>query len=139
MEQNNKTLLIAVLIILLALVAFNFNNISGRPVSDVSDASISASPSVVTIDDRTGSGTNVDLVVDTGSVGLDKRVYLHRADGSRMGTVTETLCTASSSECNGVISKRFFIPSSVPSGEYYISGSKDTAIVNSNTFSVRHV
>lgn len=30
MDQNNKTLLIAVLVMLLALVALNFNNISGR-------------------------------------------------------------------------------------------------------------
>ena len=137
MEQNNKTLLIAVLIILLALVAFNFNNISGRPVTEINDASISVSPSIVIVDDRTSSGEFIDVVVDTGSVGLEPQMWLHRADGSRISGSSDRLCNTNL--CNGVRSKRFFISQGNPSGQYFIRMSRGVASVDSNIFTVRHV
>ncbi len=145
MEQNNKTLLIAVLIILLALVAFNFNKISGKVVDDGSDVSVVVSPSLVTF-----SGNEVvkqvTVTVDTGSVGVDNQLDLYSVkEGytNRVGSgVSDKLC-GTKSICTGVISKQFLIPSSVDTGDYLIRVERDNPSYNfkvdSNIITVNHV
>ena len=121
MERNNKILLFAVLIILVALVAFNFNTISGRtPYED--SILISASPSLV---DFGGGSTQkpVTVVVDAGDVCVDTKFYLYNEDGSRYGGFSDNLCT--DSICYGIITKTSWISSSIDSGQYFFRVKRD--------------
>ncbi|MEK6952907.1 MAG: hypothetical protein AABX29_07885 [Nanoarchaeota archaeon] len=143
MEQNNKTLLVAVLIILLALVAFNFNKISGRAVGDGSDVSIVVSPSVVTFSgDETGKF--ITVTVDTGGVGVDSQLELFSVVGGlrERVSISDTLC-GTKSLCNGVVSKQFLIPARIPSGDYVVRVERSNPSYNfkvdSNVFTVNHV
>lgn len=143
MEQNNKTLLVAVLIILLALVAFNFNKISGRAVGDGSDVSVVVSPSIVTFN---GDETTkfITVTVDTGSVGVDSQLELFSVVGGlrERVSISDTLC-GTKSICNGVVSKQFLIPSRVESGDYVIGVERSNSAygfkVDSNIFTINHV
>jgi len=145
MEQNNKTLLIAVVIILLALVAFNFNKISGRAVGDGSDVSVVVSPSVVTFSgDETAK--QITVTVDTGSVGVDNELGVYSVENGntyRVGSgLTDKLC-GTKSQCTGVISKQMLIPASIDSGNYLVRVERDNPSYNfkvdSNIFRVNHV
>ncbi|MBI2498632.1 hypothetical protein HYV88_00145 [Candidatus Woesearchaeota archaeon] len=143
MEQNNKTLLVAVLIILLALVAFNFNKISGRVVGDGSDVSVVVSPSIVTFSGDE-SAKFVTVTVDTGSVGVDSQLELFSVNSGlkERVSISDTLC-GTQSICNGVVSKQFLIPARVQSGDYIIRVERSNPSYNfkvdSNIFTINHV
>ncbi len=131
MERNNKTLLIAVLIMLLALVSLNFNNISGR-AGGSSDAIVRVTPASLSVPG------NANLFVDTNGVTVDSTVQLYRASGERAG-VTGNLCKGSS--CKGVLRENFFIDSRITPGRYFIRitqiGGGLGRSFDSNMFTVR--
>ena len=110
MERNNKTLLIAVLIMLLALVSLNFSNISGK-VGGSENVIVRVSPSNIRVPD------SVNLYVDAAGVSIDSTTHLYRSDGSR-ASVTNRICK--SSFCTGIVSSKYFIDSRIEPGVYFI-------------------
>ena len=140
MESNNKTLLIAVLIILLALVAFNFNKISGRVAGDA-DISVAVSPKIIEFD-RYDAAKTITITVDAGSIGVDKDVRLFRIADSgrkyRMGSPRWNLCNGNI--CTGKISKNLRLSASLGSGDYFfrLRRSNYDIVVDSNRFTIRH-
>ncbi len=130
MDKNNKTLLIAVLIMLLALVALNFNSISGKSTTGGSVV-VSASPSVVKVPGY------VDLYVNSYDIRVDSKVYMYEASGERVGWVVDNFCPGTT--CKGEFTKQFYIPRGVEPGRYYIkiTGSQSRGGEwDSNMFSV---
>jgi hypothetical protein len=86
MDQNNKILIGAALIILVAIVSFRYTDITGEVTKD---AVISVSPSKVYFEMR---GDNVydaaklvTINVKPGTYGVDRDLELYREDGSRVG------------------------------------------------------
>ena len=136
MEKNNKILLFAVLIILVALVYFNFNTISGKTPYGNSIL-ISVSPAYI---DFSGGSTQkpVTVVVDAGDIGADTKFYLYYEDGSRYGGFSDNLCT--DSICYGIITKTTWISSSIDSGQYFFEITRDNygLQANSNLFEVNN-
>jgi len=140
MENNNKTLLIAVLIILLALVAFNFNKISGRVTGDT-DIGVTVSPTIIDFD-RFDGAKIITVTVDAGSIGVDKDVRLYRLEGSRryrIGSATWTLCNRDI--CTGTISKNLRLSAGLDSGNYVLRLERDNYDIqkDSNMFTIRHI
>lgn len=140
MENNNKTLLIAVLIILLALVAFNFNKISGRVVGEA-DITVAVNPTVIDFG-RFDAAKTITATVDGGSIGIDKRIQLYEVEGSRKNRVSGqswTLCNRNI--CTGKISKNLRISSNLDSGIYVLRLERNNydIVVDSNVFRVRHI
>ena len=89
MNKDNKVLLGAILIILVALVSFNFGDITGKAVSEGSIVAIS--PKTVT------AGEYINVYVKPGSKGVEKLAYIYREGDIRMaGTIS--LCRTSKCE-----------------------------------------
>ena len=126
MERNNKTLLIAVLIMLLALVSLNFNNISGKVTND--QVQVTVSPTSV------GAPGCVNVFVDAGkTVECTANLYL---DGTRAFGLTDRICSGRINY--GVFRGEFCLDSRVEPGTSYAIGvnTRDGDVVLSNTFSV---
>ena len=126
MERNNKTLLIAVLIMLLALVSLNFNNISGRVTND--KVQVTVSPTSVS------SPGCVNVFVDAGET-VECVANLYR-DGNRAFGLTDRICSGSVN--SGVFRGEFCLDSRVSPGTSYAIGVNTRAgeVVLSNTFNV---
>lgn len=86
MEKDNKILLGAILIILVAMVSFSFRGITGKAVSE--KTIVAVSPGSIT------AGESITIYVKPGSVGVEQMAYFYREDGLRIpGTVS--LCRSS--------------------------------------------
>ena len=103
MEKNNKTLLIAVLIMLLALVSLNFNKISGRATD--SDSSHALTLRLDNNDCNLGTQVGATLSGDLGATSHDPSVKI-RVDGS----VVSTDELSGGNVQTGYISERLYIP-----------------------------
>ena len=147
MENNNKTLLIAVLIILLALVAFNFNKISGSVSQDLLDIGIVVSPTVIKFD-RDDGAKIITVTVNAGNIGLDgegldKQIELYEVENTgrrdRVAGKTWNLCNTNI--CTGTISKNLQVGAEVPSGRYVLRLERDNYDIEvySNEFIIRHI
>jgi len=98
MNKDNKVLLGAILIILVALVSFNFGDITGKAVSEGSIVAIS--PKTIT------AGEYINVYIKPGSKGVEQLAYLYREDGARLpGTIN--LC--STSKCDEEINVKYKI------------------------------
>lgn len=129
MEGNNKTLLLAVLIILLAVVSFNFSNISGMVAGSKVD--VYPKENICT----RYQGSTVVSVLATGR--FEKDFNMHNADdGTRMGGTSENLCTKST--CDGTNQKSVKV--SCQPGRYFFR-LKETGrsgdFVDSPAFTIR--
>ena len=98
MEKDNKVLISAILIILVALVSFNFGDITGKAVKE--NTVVAISPLEVT------AGETITVYVKPGSNGVEKLAYVYSKKGIRLpGTIS--LCR--SSKCEDVLSVEYKI------------------------------
>lgn len=98
MDKDNKILLSAILIILVALVSFNFGDITGKIVKD--STVVAVSPSEVT------AGEYITVYVNPGSDGVKNVAYVYRENDVRI-PATINLC--GSSKCEDEISVTYKI------------------------------
>ena len=123
MERDNKILLGAVLILLVAMLSFNFNSITGK-VTASNKAAVRADPSSVyfSADDLANRPTkvvSVKVTVSSGSV--ENNLQLYRSSGERMNGKTRQLC-GSKSECKkGTYQVDFKMGAELEDGEYYFA------------------
>ena len=94
MEKNNRFLLFVVFIILLILVAFNLNRISGKVTGDITgDVEIEIRPDELVFD-RYDNSHVVNILVDAGDIGVDQN-YILREASTRDKKAEENLCRSS--------------------------------------------
>ena len=128
MEKNNRFLLVVAFVILIIIVVFTLNNISGK-VTHNAQFSTELNPSTLTFS-RQDASHIVNIIVATGPTGVDRDYFLREyPSGDR--EKQENLCTKST--CEGVISDNVLISADIPSGEYYFEFTKDCTnnLVNS--------
>ena len=94
MEYNNKILFLAVLIILVGVIAFNFNSISGR--ATIQTPQISVSPKVIEFTlGPNGYGSEGVTFSFNAPSGVDRDAYLFYDSGDymkRKGRININLC-----------------------------------------------
>ena len=145
MDRNTRILLFAVLIILLALVALNFNSLTGKVLSN-QKIDIDIQPSVIECGpyDRTKI---VNIVVSPGVMGIDNTFSLYEVRNvkgkelwRRLGGSTDHLCR--NAVCKGDISKNYKIPcDDFASGRYGFKFSRDNyhTELPSPLFTIKHI
>ncbi|MFH1591915.1 MAG: hypothetical protein ABIB47_00940 [Candidatus Woesearchaeota archaeon] len=134
--DNRKVLLFAVLVILLALVGLNFKGITGKQLGG--GVVIELSPTDVDCR-RQDSSKIIYVFVDAGSVGVDQKFYMHRADdGTRVGGSSDNLCPQSI--CTGAHSKNYRLSCGLPSEEYFFRFTRDNynLVFDSEVFTLTH-
>ena len=99
MEKNSKILLLAVLIMLLSLVSFNFNkeDISGRSVS--SSPSVVVSPNFLNFKWEMGEYEGKSATITVNGNNIERNMYMYDADKNRLGSYLWNVCGGS--YCNG--------------------------------------
>lgn len=122
MEKNNRFLLFVVFIILLILAAFNLNRISGKVIGyTADDVKIEIRPKEL-IFDRYDNSHVVNVLIDSGDIGVDKK-YILREANSGYKEAEESLCE--NSICDGKRSDNFLIRTDIASGDYYFEFTRD--------------
>lgn len=90
MEKNTKTILLAIFILLIAIVSFNFTGITGKAVSSV----LEVSPKTV------HRGGVIRVEVNPTKDGIDNRyMYIHRMNGARIEGSKIWVCGRYGSVC----------------------------------------
>ena len=135
--SNNGILLIIVLILLLAVVALNFNKFKTTGKVQSGDILININPKTVNCG-RYDNSKVINIFADAGSVGLDTKFYMHKKEGTRVGTSSDNLCKPSI--CTGLHSKNYRIGCELNSGEYFFRFSRDNydITVDSPSFQITH-
>jgi len=126
MEKDNKILLGAVLIMLVAMISFNFDSITGKAAGSGSGVSVSADPSrlhfsyedleigtrIVTVNVRVKDG-----YLDNSD---DEGLELYRASGERIGGKGASLC-GTKSRCgkDDIKTIAYKFSSELEEGNYY--------------------
>ncbi len=121
MEKDNKVLLGAVLILLVAMVSFSFNDaVTGEVTS--SAASVSASPTQVyfNFDDLANRPTKiVTVTVNVREGSVENDIQLYRDTGEKV-EAKKQICKASASTCSkGVYEVPVQVSSSLEEGDYF--------------------
>jgi len=152
MEQNNKVLLLAGLIVLVAIVSFNFNGITGKAVSDISVEVEEAS--LVFHRDIDGRMANyeapskfVTVNINTNGELIDRQIDLYKIGNNgkdnKVGTASSKM-SCSTSRCQGQFTHRLRIDQAVAevqqkdSEDYFVRVYQDKTrqSFNSNTFKI---
>ena len=118
MEKNSKILLLAVLIMLLSLVSFNFNreDISGRSVS--SSPSVVISPSSLNFKWVRGEFESLPVAITVNGNNIESEFYMYDSNKHRDGSSMRNLC--SDSYCNGRNSVTAYLDGdALEAGTYY--------------------
>lgn len=137
MEANNKVLVIAVLVLLLGVVTFNFNSISGRQVQE--DVRVSVNPQVIDFAWYMGEyGRESITATVTAPNGVEKKFYLHRGDGTRVGGSSENLCNRNI--CFGTNAKTvYFDGDDLSDGQYFFRFTRGRdGVYDSPRFTIVH-
>ena len=128
MEKDNKILLGAVLILLVAMVSFNFNTLTGEVTSsEKARATITASPSDVyfSYNDLNHQTTKkVDLTVNIENGEFVNEVWLYRFNGERIEKIDNHLCSPDGNTQSSYCRPRVYrltasVSSNLEEGDYY--------------------
>ena len=146
MDKDTKVLLMAVVIILVALVSFNLNDLTGKPTLNVGSASVSGASITVT-PGSVSFGWNVEKMpltvrVDLGSNVADTKMNLYRCNP---GEVEQKLGSHSipkicgGSTCSGSSVRTYYADVGLNDGYYCFIAKKGSNVVAvSNRFIVAH-
>lgn len=136
MEKDNKVLLGAVLILLVAMLSFNFNSVTGEVTKD--SASLKVSPTSVyfsqeDLNSRPSKIVSVKVSVNSGSI--ENELYLFRSNGVRtQQSNTRQICESKSSCGKGTYAVDFKIGTELPDGEYYFAVNGHRETLSGSTF-----
>ncbi len=111
MEQQNKTLVLAVLILLIAIVSFNFTGMTGEMIGN--------KITTITLDKTSVLPTEtITLEIVPGSEGVDTDIDIYRADTEyRYMQSTATVCKYY--KCEDTSTVKFKVLDSFEPGTYY--------------------
>lgn len=132
----NKTWVIVVLIILVALVAYNFNGMTGAATGVTT---ITVSPNEVSF----GKQETMKLLqihVKPSANGIDTKLHLYRVAENgdyRVGTEAVDLCT--DSICKKEATVEYKLGREIEVGKYFFRGERANVKFDSNTFEVTSV
>ncbi|MBI2671590.1 hypothetical protein HYX16_01520 [Candidatus Woesearchaeota archaeon] len=136
MEKDNKILLGAVLIMLVAMLSFNFDSITGKAAGSGSGVSVSVDPSRLYFSaeglERGSLPVTVTVRVKDGYVenGLDSGgLELFRANGKRIGGRGADICRTSSKCGKGTYTILYKFDSGLEEGDYYFQVSKRPSLL----------
>lgn len=124
MERDNKVLLGAVLILLVAMLSFNFNSITGNATNNkgkvtitVVDSETRSSEIYFNSDDLNIGQKILKITVNT-EKDIDTNLELYRENGDKVGGFKRTIC--STSYCKkGIYTIDFKFPSILNEGNYF--------------------
>lgn len=122
--MENKNWIIVVLIILVALVAYNFSGMTGA-ISKEQMTTITVSPTSVTFE-KYATMSLVNIKVNIGSIGVDKSLQLYQETESgsvRVGAGETSICNRDI--CNGNVELTYKVPSSLEKGTYFFRAERD--------------
>ena len=113
MKKENRILLAALAVfVLLIIVSFNNDGITGLAISDVSVTKLEVSPKVVSV------GDNVFISVYPGKDGVNEKVSFYQAEDNLRKYSVNEICN--NYVCFKDASFSFYVPSSWEYGVYYI-------------------
>ena len=146
MEKDNKILLGAVLILLVAMISFNFNDAVTGDVASGAKIAVTVNPAQVyfsynDLNNKPSKTVIVTVTVQNGQI--ENNVDLYRSTGERTTRTKEICKPATSSYCTkGVYEVPFTVTSDLDVGDYYFRVSKrpvakeNRQTVNSNTITI---
>ena len=148
MEKDNKVVLGAVLILLVGMLSFNFNSLTGQAVKG-QEAAVTASPSNMyfTYDDLNKGNKLVSVTIKVNSGKIDNDLYLYRrtAQGEERVGAQDSICKGTATYCGkGTYTVNYKFSSGNEEGDYFFRVQRrDSALrgrltFDSNTVSVTH-
>jgi hypothetical protein len=148
MEKDNKVVLGAVLILLVGMLSFNFNSLTGQAVKG-QEAVVTANPSNVyfTADDLNKGTKLVAVTVKVNSGKVDNELYLYRksAQGEERVNAQDSICKGTATYCGkGTYTVNYKFSSGNEEGDYFFKVQKrdfarrDRLTFDSNVVSVTH-
>lgn len=141
MNKNTKVLLMAVVIILVALVSFNLNDLTGMVSSDIT--TLIVSPTVVNFEKYDAAKMITVGVSPSKPNGVNKKVEMYKCKNEKctssikFGSETANICTDST--CYSKVTISYRLDSGLKTGTYYFQAEKDGKIFISNTFDIKHI
>lgn len=148
MDKDNKIVLGAVLILLVGMLSFNFNSLTGKAVTGpVAMVTVNPSELYFTYDDL-NIGNKIAKVTINLNDKVDNELQLYRKTETgeeRVGGFKETICKGTATYCSkGIYTVNYKFSSLHPEGEYFFkvqkrdTSTKEREAFNSNVFSVTH-
>ncbi len=122
--MENKTWIVVVLIILVALVAYNFKGMTGEITKD-QITKITVSPTKI-IFDKFDAGKLITINVDIGSIGIDSWLQLYKVAGTgniRMARNKVSVCK--DSICTEDVTLTYKLTAGLESGTYFFRAERD--------------
>ena len=142
MNKDTKILLMAVVIILVALVSFNFNDITGRIISNSEVTTLAVSPTKIDFGPN-DIAKMITIRVSPGFNGINKKIMMHRVEtggyDSQITSETANICT--DSLCYDDVTISYRIDSGLKDGKYYFKAERENMgkVFVSNEFEITHI
>jgi hypothetical protein len=122
--MENKTWIVVVLIILVALVAYNFTGMTGEITKD-QITKITVSPTKV-IFDKYDAGKLVTINVDIGSIGVDNWLQLYKVAGTEsIRLAKEKIAACHDNICTKDVTLTYKLTAGLESGTYFFRAERD--------------
>lgn len=155
MEKDNKILLGAVLILLVAMVSFNFSSLTGNAAttSSGSGVTVSVTPTDVFFSKEDTTRT-VTVKVRTDDKEIENYLYLFRSNGERVGNkvvisgCNKSYCKTTKENPSGMHTQVYQLSKNLLEGDYYfrvqrsrgslLGSAYSREVFNSNMFSITH-
>lgn len=125
--MENKTWIVVVLIILVALVAYNFKGMTGQDVTEFGRdqiTKITVNPTRVSFD-RYDTMKLLTIEVDVGSLGVDKDLELYRVTPTGGVRVSSKIAVCNKHTCTEDVTLTFKFSAGTESGTYFFRGERD--------------
>ena len=142
MNKDTKVLLMAVVIILVALVSFNLNDITGRIINGSEVSTLTVSPTIITFGNN-DAATMITIGISPGTNGLDKKILMYKVRTGGYDTPidskTANICT--DSICYHDVTIGLRVDSGLKDGKYYFKAERENMDKEfvSNHFEVKHI
>ncbi len=139
MDKDTKILLMAVVIILVALVSFNYADLTGD-ITKSGTSSMKVSPSTITfIKYQTKALITIELLVNEP---VENEMYLYKVGSGKVGNQKITLCRSSTcSQADLEKSYNYYLNSDLRDGIYYFVARGrqfNNIVATSNKFTIVH-
>lgn len=137
MEKDNKVLLGAVLILLVAMLSFNFNSVTGNVTNKEDHATVSVNTNTVyfsqeDLNNRPTKPVMVTVRVDSGQV--ENQITLYRATGEKTNKREKVCESKTNCESGKTYTVEFGIGTDLEEGDYYFTVEGHKEQLNGNTF-----
>lgn len=122
--MENKTWIVVVLIILVALVAYNFKGMTGEVTKD-QITKITVNPTKISFDPQ-DAGKILTIDVNVGSIGIDKWLYLNRVTPTGSTRASgDHIAVCNKNVCWDDVTLNFKVNAGLAKGTYFLRGERD--------------